>query len=62
VAVLADYLASRNGAPLAESATTLLASPLAGKDYLLRFYSKERLMSAEARSRWVEPDLGTLSP
>jgi hypothetical protein len=26
------------------------------KDYLLRFYSKERLFSDEARARWVSPD------
>ena len=27
------------------------------KNYLLRFYSKERLFSDEARHRWVPPDL-----
>jgi hypothetical protein len=27
------------------------------KDALLEFYSRERLMSDEARARWVEPDL-----
>ena len=30
------------------------------KDALLRFYSRERLMSDEARARWVEPDLVAL--
>ena len=30
------------------------------KNYLLRFYTKERLLSDEARSRWVEPDLAPI--
>ena len=42
-------------------ATRLLASPLAATDYPLRFYSKERLFSVEARRGWVEPDLRTHS-
>lgn len=40
-----------------ERATSLLASPLAATDYPLRFYSKARLFSVEARRGWVEPDL-----
>ena len=36
--------------------TQLLASPLAAKDVLFVFYSRERLMSVEARAAWVEPD------
>jgi hypothetical protein len=27
---------------------------------LFTFYSRERLMSVEARARWVEPDLAPL--
>lgn len=38
-------------------ATRLLASPLAATDYPLRYYSKERLFSVEARRGWIEPDL-----
>lgn len=30
------------------------------KDYLLRFYTKKRLLSDEARSRWVDPDLARI--
>jgi hypothetical protein len=30
------------------------------KDYLLRFYSRDRLFSDEARSRWAPPDLGEI--
>jgi hypothetical protein len=33
---------------------------LLDKDALLAFYSRERLMSDEARSRWVAPDLKPL--
>lgn len=38
-------------------ATRLLASPLAATDYPLKFYSRERLFSVEARRGWIEPDL-----
>jgi hypothetical protein len=34
-----------------------MASPLADRGVLLRFYSRERLMSNHARAIWVEPDL-----
>lgn len=33
---------------------------VASKDVLLRFYSREHLMSAHARAAWVEPDILTL--
>jgi len=42
---------------LAERVAQLLDSPVASKDALLRFYSLERLMSAQARAAWVEPDV-----
>lgn len=51
------YLAPFERESLGERATRLLASPLAATDYPLRFYSKERLFSVEARHDWVEPDL-----
>jgi hypothetical protein len=35
-------------------ATMLLASEIADRAYPLRFYSKERLFSPEARATWVE--------
>lgn len=41
-------------------ATRLLASPLAAPDYPLRFYTKERLFSVEARRGWMEPDLAPI--
>jgi hypothetical protein len=58
VTLLAAYLdACPSGLPLAGRVERLLASPLAARDMLFTFYSRERLMSTEARAQWVEPDL-----
>ena len=58
VIVLADYLEGCPGEmPLAERVTRFLAGPLAAKDLLLQFYSRERLMASAARASWLEPDL-----
>jgi hypothetical protein len=46
---------------LRERCAALLASRLADRDALLRFYSKPVLMSAAARRQWVEPDLAPLT-
>lgn len=35
----------------------LLASPMASSAWPLKFYTRERLFSVEARRGWVEPDL-----
>ena len=55
VLLLAEHLAS--GAPDTEA---LIRGPLAARDVLLRFYTKETLMSPRARVEWVEPDLRPL--
>ncbi len=60
VALLVDFLATRKGAPPAEAAHALLRSPLAGKDALLRYYSKSCLGAVSARRGWVAPDLRPL--
>jgi hypothetical protein len=44
----------------AERVTMLLSDPLADKKALLRFYSRERLESVQARLGWAEPDLAPL--
>ena len=49
--------ADLNGATLAQ---VLLSSPLAHREALFNYYSKDLLMSVEARRDWVEPDLRTL--
>jgi hypothetical protein len=48
------------GRPIHELVNELLMSPMGRRDWPLRFWSKERLMSVEARRGWVEPDLGAM--
>ena len=42
--------------PLVDKVNALLKAPEGRRDWPLRFYSRERLFSAEARRRFVEPD------
>ena len=61
VQLLAEFLAScPPGMPLHEQVVCLLEGPVADKDLLFKFYSRETLMSARARSEWVEPDIAPL--
>ena len=46
--------------PLHELVNGLLLSPMGRRDWPLRFYSRERLLSAEARRNFVRPDLAAL--
>ncbi|MEO6432851.1 MAG: hypothetical protein ABIO29_02590 [Sphingomicrobium sp.] len=46
--------------PLHELVNDLLLSPMGRRDWPLRFWSKERLMSVEARRQFVEPDVAAL--
>ena len=46
--------------PLHELVNELLLSPMGRRDWPLRFYSRDRLLSVEARRRFVEPDLAAL--
>ncbi|MDZ7627002.1 MAG: hypothetical protein U5J99_01190 [Parvularculaceae bacterium] len=52
-----EFLALHTNEAIGARATRLLASPLAEPEYPLRFYSRERLFSVEARKEWVGPDL-----
>jgi hypothetical protein len=62
VALLSDFLARcDSAAPLLERYAQLMASPLADRDVLLRFYSRDYLMSNQARAVWAEPDLAPIS-
>ena len=47
-------------APLAQVHRKLMASALGQSRWLLAHWSEPRLMSAEARRFWLEPDLGPL--
>ncbi|APL94732.1 hypothetical protein EWH08_12345 [Sphingobium indicum] len=64
---LASLMAARavlaglpGGASPAEAFAALMESPMADKDWLFAYWSRERLMSVEARRAWVEPDLRAL--
>ena len=44
-------------APVHEIVNSLLHAPMGKRDWPLRFWSRARLMSVEARRHWIEPDL-----
>ena len=46
--------------PLHELVNELLLSPMGRRDWPLRFYSRERLFSVEARGHFVPPDIAAL--
>jgi hypothetical protein len=46
--------------PIHELVNELLHSPMGKRDWPLRFWSKERLMSVEARRGYVPPDLANM--
>jgi len=63
VAAVRDHLAERPaGEALAASVTALLTSERGFRDWPLRFYSRERLFSVEARLGFVPPDLSPARP
>jgi hypothetical protein len=45
---------------LHELVNALLRSPMGSRDWPLRFYSRERLFSVEARRIFVAPDIAAL--
>jgi len=47
-------------APLRGLVNELLLSPMGGRDWPLRFYSRELLFSVDARRNFIEPDLQAL--
>lgn len=61
VAARAHLAARPADEPLFASVNALLASDAGSRDFALRFYSRDRLMSVEARRGFVEPDLATIS-
>jgi hypothetical protein len=48
------------GTPLFAACNALLATDLGRPDWLLAYWTRERLFSAEARRGWVEPDVEVL--
>jgi hypothetical protein len=46
--------------PLHALVNGLLLSPMGGRDWPLRFYTRERLFTVEARRNFIEPDVAAL--
>ena len=57
IAAVRSALERGEGRGLADRVNALLREPEARRDWPLRFYSRERLFSKEARLGWVEPDM-----
>jgi hypothetical protein len=55
-----DFLAAHAALELHAACNGLLASPFGRPDWLLQYWSRARLFSAEARRAWCEPDLKAL--
>jgi len=58
--LLAGFVRDHADVHGAALARTLLSSPLAQREALFKYYSKDLLMSVAARRDWVEPDLRTV--
>lgn len=57
---IADHQSRHAATPPLESLLILQSSPLGSSDWLLQYYSRDRLFSVPARRGWVEPDLRAL--
>jgi hypothetical protein len=61
IAAIRAFLArTPAGLPLVEKVNALLLAPEGRRDWPLRFFSRGRLFSVEARLGWCEPDLAPL--
>ncbi len=58
VSGIRSYLGRAGEVELLAAVNGLLLAPEGQRDWPLRFYSRERLFSVEARRRYIEPDLG----
>ena len=54
-------LKADRGKPLRDLVNELLLSPMGRRDWPLRFYSRARLFSVDARRRFVTPDLAAIA-
>ena len=54
------FLAANRPGRLRNVCNALLVSPLGDPDWLLAYWTRERLFSVEARRRWCEPDVKAL--
>ena len=51
------FLQAHRTQPLFVTCNQLLSSPLGARDWLLAYWSRDRLFSIEARKQWLDPDL-----
>jgi hypothetical protein len=54
------FLSEHSTLALFAAVNELLRSPLGQPEWLLRYWSRDKLFSVEARKYWVEPDLAPL--
>jgi hypothetical protein len=54
------FLAESPARPLFAKCNALMESPLGDPDWLLAYWSRERLFSLQARRAWAEPDIQSL--
>ena len=60
--VIINYILSNDRTQRFENILTrLFHQPFLAKDFPLQYYSKELLMSAEARREWMAPDIQSLT-
>jgi len=58
----ARFLEAEAPAGLADRVNAYVGGPLGAKDGVFRFWTRERLLSPQARLAWVEPDIRPLDP
>jgi hypothetical protein len=58
--VIDRFLQSKSGEETVAVLATELLEECGASDYLLRFFSRERLFSDEARHGWAAPDLAPI--
>jgi hypothetical protein len=61
IAVIGQFLSGRDRCRSISELAAELLEQCGDRNYLLRFYSRDQLFSAEARSRWLPPDLAELA-
>ena len=61
VAAVRDHLAETGEVTLLGQVNALLKSERGRRDWPLRFYSRERLLSAAARRSWIAPDIASIA-
>jgi hypothetical protein len=54
------FRCARQSSPLYVVCNDLLTSPFGTSDWMLRYWTRERLFTPEARTRWVDPDVRDL--